>query len=492
MRFLYLFLIAIATAGFYSCETPMQKEERLSKQYCGSCHLFPEPGLLDKATWEKSVLPEMAFRMGLNPEHLRTVLSEDIPNVLKTLPASPMVTEEEWKSISNYFIRNAPDSIVLTESTTDPMNQFTVHPVDKFKKGFITAIKFDSIGNKLYVGNRWAKLYTLNPALVIMDSTQLKSAPSHISVEDANTILVSIMGIMDPNDQAKGELLRLESELKNPFLIEDSLQRPVHFEKSDLNKDGLEDFIVCAFGNFRGALLVLEKTPGGSFNKHIINPMPGARKVIVKDFNHDGLNDILTLMTQGDERLILYTNRGDFNFDTKILLRFPPVYGSNYFEIVDFNKDGSFDILLTNGDNADYSSILKPYHAVRVFVNDGEENFTQAWSFAMPGASQASARDFDRDGDLDIAVISFFPDVARHPERGFIYFENNGSNNFTPQTTSLTSSGRWLVMESADLDHDGDFDLLLGAANFIGLGAKTSVKNEQVLLFLENNSVSNK
>jgi hypothetical protein len=235
--------------------------------------------------------------------------------------------------------------------------------------------------------------------------------------------------------------------------------------------------------------LVLENTGDEKFKKHILNPMPGARKVVVQDFNHDGLQDVLALMTQGDERLILYTNTGDFNFDTQVLLRFPPVYGCNYFEVADFNSDGHFDILLTNGDNADYSAILKPYHAVRIYTNDGKNNFTQTWSFAMPGASQASALDFDKDGDLDVAAISFFPDFARTPERGFIYFENKGSNNLHPQTTLFAAYGRWLVMESADIDQDGDIDLLLGAANFIGLGAKTTIKNEQVLLYLENKLV---
>lgn len=492
MRFLYLLLI-LSTIVLYSCETPFQKEERLSKQYCAGCHAFPDPGLLDKETWERSVLPEMAFRMGLNTEHLRNLPTEDIPIVLAILPPTPMVSEEEWKSITAYFIRNAPDSIKNSElNLTDQIDQFSVHTVDNFKKGFITVLTFDSVRNKIYVGNRWTKLYTLDPKFNIIDSVQLKSPPSHILSGDSNKLFISLMGVMDPNDQSKGELISLKTDSKNLTLIQDSIQRPVYFDRNDLNNDGRIDYLVCAFGNFRGALLAFEETSDGKFKRHIINPMPGARKVITQDFNHDGLIDILVLMTQGDERLILYTNRGNFGFDAKVLIRFPPVYGSNYFEIADFNKDGFFDILLTNGDNADYSAILKPYHAIRIFTNDGLDNFAESWSFAMPGASQAAARDFDNDGDLDIAVISFFPDFEKHPEQGFIYFKNNGSNTFTPQVTPLAASGRWLVMEDADIDHDGDLDILLGAANFIGLGANSPIKNEQVMLFFENGQIDHK
>jgi hypothetical protein len=83
----------------------------------------------------------------------------------------------------------------------------------------------------------------------------------------------------------------------------------------------------------------------------------------------------------------------------------------------------------------------------------------------MHGASQALARDFDGDGDVDIAAISFFPDFSTHPEEGFIYFENNGKT-FKAHTTPVTKDSRWLVMDAADVDQDGDCDLLLGALNF--------------------------
>jgi hypothetical protein len=47
-------------------------------------------------------------------------------------------------------------------------------------------------------------------------------------------------------------------------------------------------------------------------------------------------------------------------------------------------------------------------------------------------------------------------------------------------------------MESADIDNDSDLDILLGAANFIGLGTNSPIKNEQVMLFLENGLVDHK
>jgi hypothetical protein len=123
-------------------------------------------------------------------------------------------------------------------------------------------------------------------------------------------------------------------------------------------------------------------------------------------------------------------------------VRFPLVYGSNYFELLDFNGDGALDILYTNGDNVDYSFSLKKYHEVRVFINDGHNNFTEKWFFPMYGASKAIAKDFDKDGDLDIAAITYFPDFDSTSEDSFLYFENKGNFNFQPYTIATSSLGR--------------------------------------------------
>ena len=85
----------LLTILFISCENQADKEERLAKQYCSSCHVFPEPLLLDKKTWEKSVLPEMGFRMGMDYSSLWAIAETDVAVVMKTLPAEPMVSPEE-------------------------------------------------------------------------------------------------------------------------------------------------------------------------------------------------------------------------------------------------------------------------------------------------------------------------------------------------------------------------------------------------------------
>lgn len=450
----------------WSCGSPEKKSERLARKYCASCHAFPEPSLLDKNTWEKGVLPQMAFRMGLDFSQLSTISERDLQEVLKTLPAQQMVSEEEWNAIRQYYIETAPDSLsTQPEKKFFPITQFNAStvalPIES--NTALTLIEFDSAANKLFVGTRRGKLYRLKPTLEIEDSFQLESPPSDMIFQRNSQPIILSMGIMDPNDQALGKIIQLDAG-NNPITLIDSLKRPVNIQKADLNHDGNDDFIVSAFGNFSGALLVFEKS-GSKYIKHVINSFPGTRKTIVKDFNADGLPDILALITQGDEQIALFTNRGNFKFSIQVLLKFPAVYGSSYFEVHDFNNDGNLDILYTNGDNADYSSVLKPFHGIRIFLNDGKNQFEESFFYPMHGASQAMARDFDQDGDLDIAAISFFPDFKNHPEHGFVYLENkNGS--YSAHITPLAASSRWITMETADIDGDADIDILLGALTF--------------------------
>ena len=131
--------------------------------------------------------------------------------------------------------------------------------------------------------------------------------------------------------------------------------------------------------------------------------------------------------------------------------------------MADFNQDGHLDILYTNGDNADYSPILKPYHGVRIFLNDGKFNFKQTFFFPIHGAFKSIADDFDQDGDLDIASIAYFPDEENGAKESFVYLENKGNLHYEAATFPQADVGRWLVMEKGDFDQDGDVDIALGS-----------------------------
>lgn len=476
-------------ASVESCHVSSSRGEELSRTYCGSCHVFPEPSLLDKKSWAQGVLPQMAFRMGFPDLGIVSrIAPAELSVVMETIPNQPMVTQEEWNLIYDYYVTNAPDSLSVDPLASTSLTQFSVRKADPGLP-FITLLKYDADNDELYIGNQQGTLLRLSRELDVLASVQFGSAPSHIEFRE-NHVIVLLMGKILPHDLAYGSIVELDKTFSSTNVVIDSLQRPVHFITADLNSDATDEFIVSEFGNYTGVLSVhiLEDS---TFLRRGLEHLPGARKANIVDFNGDGRKDILALLTQGDEKLVLYENKGNLNFEPRVLLRFTPVFGSSYFETVDFNNDGFEDILLCNGDNADFSMVLKPYHGVRLFVNDGNWQFSEAWHLPLPGASQAAARDFDLDGDLDIAAISYFPDFENSPEFGFVYFENVGDSRFEMQTSPLGAAGRWLVMDIADIDSNGSEDVLLGALSVSTVGASQELYRQWVqqrapVLILEN------
>jgi hypothetical protein len=444
--------------------------KELSQIYCGSCHQSPDPSLLDKLTWEKNILPKMGWRLGMNQDFMRIYSGMDMEETELLIsnnvyPENPQLAEEDWQKIVNYYTENAPEKAVPQaekQKVTVGMNDFSVKNIYGISDAppTVTLVKFDTTKKEIFVAWRgqknYLKKYDLN--LSSKDSVSLNSPVSEISIKKESIEFLS-MGLMDPSDKAKGSLIKISSNKKQEILI-DKLKRPVQISYGNLNDDKIEDMLICNFGNEAGNLTWYE---GGSLSPHLLKTAPGARIAYIKDMNNDKLNDIVVLMTQAREGIFIFYNKGNSEFDEKQILEFSSVYGSSFIDLVDFNKDGFVDILYTNGDNADLSISLKAYHGIRIFMNDGKNNFKQSYFYPMFGASKALAGDFDLDGDLDIAAISFFTSPDQKPDEGFLLLINEGHNQFKVSTFKQANQGKWMVMDVGDMDKDGDMDIILGS-----------------------------
>jgi len=443
----------------------------LAAIHCQSCHLLPDPGLLDKETWVKKVLPGMAPRLGIFSfkGHEYPSSASDLNIGIKFYPLQPVVNEQQWQDLLNYYWAYAPDSLApdkRSDAIKSAESLFRVQfpPVpDKTASTCMVRFNKDStiwISKMIDPG-----IYRYNSGLQFMDSISTRGPVVNIQIERKEVIACNI-GYLNPNDSKLGSISKISFNPKSrkvisSVLLLQNLARPVQVTEADLNQDDNPDWLVCEFGNLRGSLTWFE-IKGNTPIPHVLRGLPGAIKAYIQDYNHDGLPDIWALFAQGDECIILYTNKGNGRFEEKKILSFPAVYGSTYFEMDDFNGDGIPDILYSCGDNADYSPVLKPYHGVYIFLNQGNNQFIQKYFFPMHGCFKAMARDFDGDGDLDIAAISFFADYKHHPEEGFIYLKNQGNLNFEPFILPETTGGRWLTMDVGDFYRSGRPDIILG------------------------------
>lgn len=488
------------TTETYTAPKPSGKTgEELSLIYCGSCHAYPAPQLLDTATWMKECLPNMGCRLGMTTEGYNPIknlsqMDQFLVNETKVYPQNPTIAQEDWQKILDFYKKNAPAKL----SATQPVSMRVGLPLFTVKKPtqtpafpLTTLCKINEAASELYIGTMKGDLWVLNKDLQVTDSFKLDNAPVGIHKKSNDIFDVITMGEMRPTEERKGLFQSVYKQNPKATNAEEQiagLKRPVDLVETDLNNDGKNELVICQFGYQTGKLAWYER-PGSRWHEHILSNATGASKVAPYDFDKDGKMDLAVLMAQGDERVVIYYNKGNGQFQETTALRFPPVYGSCDMQLIDFNHDGAVDIVYTNGDNADFSHILKPYHGVRVFLNDGKNQFTEGYFFPMNGAFQASAADFDLDGDVDIVVASFFPNTIEKPESSIVYLEQTKPFVFQAATFKEAIEGKWLTMDIGDLDKDGDTDIVIGSFLGYEAGATNRIKfidKKIPFLFLEN------
>jgi len=464
--------------------------EVLARTYCGSCHELPTPDMLDANSWEQGVLPQMGPRLGIfQYRNKRYPNNIGDPNVgRKAYPDSALLSAQDWGAILDYYTALAPDSmgkqqrdVAIVADTTrfrvEDAGPIGVSPTTATGPPATCFVGYDArLGGVLTSDILRHTLDIWDKGLSHEKSLLMGGAVVDVIPDSAGYFVCNI-GPFGPNNAPAGHVDRMGLSMAvagsgRPLpIVADSLVRPVALARGDLNGDGLPDLVVSEFGFIRGELAWLENKGGGRYAKRVLRDVPGAIRTVIEDYNGDGLPDIWALFAQGDETIIVYINKGHGVFEERRVLRWPPCYGSSYFELDDLNKDGFPDILFTCGDNGDYSQVLKPYHGVYIYMNDGHGRFSQGYFFPINGCYRAMARDFDGDGDLDIACIAYFADFRGQPDEGFVYLENEGSGaagpsgmgagRFRAYSVPGTARGRWITMDVADADGDGRTDILL-------------------------------
>lgn len=442
----------------------------LSKVFCDSCHMYPEPEMLTQNAWEQ-VLPHMGHFMGIvesgtDPYEGKGLQEGMYLEVAGVFPSEPALSDTSWQRLKNYFLDSAPDSLVVPDTEPLPENKLfraALVPTDLGGFPAVCMLDFDEYNHRLYVGDVNGYVTELSPEFETTNFTKLiNPVVKSIRRHQIDELLLLDIGYLDPKDMPAGAVVMTDiSGFAKRALIFEELSRPVDFLSEDFTGNGLEDILVCGFGNLIGSI-TLHKNTGTSFEKMVLSDRPGAIKAVSVDLDQDADLDVVTLFGQGDEGVRAYLNE-DGHFVERTLVEFPPVYGSTDFVFKDIDGDGDPDLVVSCGDNGNYSQILKPYHGIRVFLNQGDLQFEESSFYPMYGAYKLRVEDFDGDGDQDIFSCAFYPDFNNGLKNSLVFLENQGDLTFTASGFDLADEGRWMVMDSGDLDDDGDLDIVIGA-----------------------------
>jgi hypothetical protein len=443
----------------------------LFMRYCTTCHMGPDPASLTKDIWRSHVLPIMASRMGIiypNYDPLRGLTDEERLIVKKNriIPDEPVLTNEEYGKIVNYILNIAPDSVSLDEkrlTRNSPLKQFVRQDIQINDKtpSLITGLEYNTTTKTLWIGDFYKKVYNWQ-----YDKGVTKVRSSNSPVVDFNfykddTYFTEI-GKLYPTELSTGSYSQLKDSTSSPLIT--ALHRPVHTEIEDLDNDGVPEIVVCNFGNKTGSLSLFKKDRTGKYTEQVLMPLAGAIKCYIKDMDGDGKKDILAMFSQGDESVWIFYQKDKLKFKAKRVLRFPPNYGTTDMVLVDYNHDGITDIVTVHGDNADYSNILKAYHGIRLNINQGNDVFKEKFFYPIYGVTRVLAEDFDKDGDIDFAATAFFPEFGKLVDESFVYLENIDKDKFAFKSYTLKSEVpiKTLALEAADIDGDGDLDIITG------------------------------
>lgn len=269
----------------------------LAKKYCAACHVFPEPQLLDQATWKHGTMPFLKKRIGIsqldpdNEEH-QAVLSE-------------------WQTIWDYYFDQAPEKSPPQRNPTKieiGLPQFQAHnPKYRPGKAFVTLVQIDSERQQLYVGNAQTRtLDILSADGSSISSVRVNSPPVSLT-ERKDGWYSTLIGRVPPHNQRIGKLIRLQRQ-GNHFTesrdILTDLPRPTDCQFGDLNGDGRDDLVISGFGNILGELTWHENLGADQYRKHVIYDRPGSVSTILRDFDGDGRLDIAALMAQAEKVFI--------------------------------------------------------------------------------------------------------------------------------------------------------------------------------------------
>ena len=428
----------------------------------------------------------MAWRLGVRDTTYRPLLGRNISEQFLIrqagiFPDSARLSLNSWQRIVSYYDSLAPTQLPLPPVAGGTAGQkvlFTPQPMALRANtdGRFTLLRQHPDTKKIYLADGLRTLYQLDDSVRVVRAFILPGAISDIHFNSDGTMYLLAIGDLNPHDEPLGGLYSINSQGNLKPLIRE-LSRPVHMNWHDLDQDGREDVIICEFGNYIGRLSWFRRTGNDTFEKHVLWENPGAVKTVVRDLNQDGRPDLLVLMAQGREGVYAFYNHGEGRFGMKPLLQFPPVHGSSDFALADVDRDGDEDLLLAQGDNADLSPVLKPYHGVRVYRNNGDYQFTEAYFYPMYGATRIVSEDFDADGDVDIAASAYFPDFSADNPRSFIYLENTGTDSlaFVPHLLDGLDVGRWLIMEPIYQPGQPAPGIMLGAFN---MGLKQGIQEE--------------
>ena len=191
----------------------------------------------------------------------------------------------------------------------------------------------------------------------------------------------------------------------------------------------------------------------GNFTENLIHNNNLATILRAGDLDGDGDLDLLTGQYNND-KLSWYENLGGGNFGPEQTIYAPG--GNNgsmtSLQLADMDGDGDLDFIVSS-----YNSYTNFYKNV-----DGQGTFVDQNILVFDWLMSVFPADMDGDGDLDVVGVDSNGGGAFE---AVVWYENDGQGNFENQYDISTLQIHGQDIWAADMDNDGDIDVLTAAGH---------------------------
>ncbi|MBI4551443.1 MAG: VCBS repeat-containing protein [Candidatus Latescibacteria bacterium] len=220
---------------------------------------------------------------------------------------------------------------------------------------------------------------------------------------------------------------------------------------ADFDGDGRLDLAVANRAGHTpvpGDVSILLQTPAGHFTERetrLLGRSP--RALLAADLTGDGKTDLVAANFLA-ATIFVFTGKGDGSFNDPITLTTRP--GPVHLAAADLNEDGQLDLVVANR----RAGTGQP--GLSVYLGQTEGTFRDPLYLAAGEmAAAVAATDLDGDGHADIALVHGFSD-------DLMLYRGNGRGEFAdPMTIPFEFGISLRSLVAADLDHDGDQDLVI-------------------------------
>ena len=242
---------------------------------------------------------------------------------------------------------------------------------------------------------------------------------------------------------------------------------------ADLDNDGDYDLLI---GNIDGNMNGYENVgtinnPSWIENSNFVSG--------ISDVGYHSIPALADLDNDGDYDLLIGEYEGVMNGYENVGTVYSPSWNQNssfvtgignvgYHSapaLADLDNDGDYDLLI-----GEYEGVMNGYENVgTVYSPSWNQNSSFVTGIGNVGYHSAPAlADLDNDGDYDLLIGEYEGVMNGYENVGTVYSPSwNQNSSFV---TGIGEVGNWAQPALADLDNDGDYDLLIGVSNGTTIG----------------------